>query len=332
MKKPSYLILVLLILLIIFTSITGCKKAENPIKYPLGTFPDSVYNLAGLNSQYDDKNSTLYLIGNTFPIIFSSNRGSLGGQFDLVQGNIGFTFDQTTGSFSVSSAMSVDPFYASLISQANTAGNDFGPLDHFSSADGNEYLILASQDAGDSLDLYYLKYLPHFNDNMPVVHGPFAAKVFNTEYNEAYISFDTNEDSAYFSSDRNGKYDIFLQKKPAGTFLDTWFNRDFATSILVDSVNSSSDDKCPFVYKNIMLFISNRLGGMGGYDIYYSVFKNGNWSSPVNMGPRINTASDEYRPILGYHPGFNNMFMVFSSDKPGGKNGFDLYFTGVNIL
>jgi hypothetical protein len=80
-----------------------------------------------------------------------------------------------------------------------------------------------------------------------------------------------------------------------------------------------------------MLFTSNRPGGMGGYDLYYSVFNIGKWSSPINMGPGINTASDEFRPLLGYHPDFKNLFMVFSSNKPGGTGGFDLYFTSMNI-
>ena len=74
-----------------------------------------------------------------------------------------------------------------------------------------------------------------------------------------------------------------------------------------------------------MVFTSNRPGGLGGYDLYYSVFRNGKWSSPVNLGPRINTASDEYRPIIGYDPDFTNQFMMFSSNRPGGKGGFDLY-------
>ena len=80
-----------------------------------------------------------------------------------------------------------------------------------------------------------------------------------------------------------------------------------------------------------MVFTSNRPGGMGGFDLYYSIFRNGNWSSPVNFGPRINTSSDEYRPVLGSNPDFTNQFMMFSSNRTGGKGGFDLYFTGVEF-
>ncbi|MBA4321452.1 MAG: hypothetical protein C0408_01410 [Odoribacter sp.] len=331
MKKSSCITLAIMVLVITLTSIAGCKKTENPIKFPKGTFPDSVYNLTGLNTQYDDYNSTLYLIGSTFPVIFSSNRGSTGGQFDLVQGTISFQFDQTNGVFGVSGIMANDPFYGTIISKANTAGNDFGPLSQFGSTDGYEYLMVASQIGSGPLDLYYLKYLPKFNNSIPIVNGPLPVKLLNSAYDEAYITFDFNADSVYFTSNRNGNYDIFLHKRPGGTMLDTWLNQDFAASTPVDSVNSGFDDKCPFFYKNVMLFTSNRPGGAGGYDLYYSVFKSGKWSSPVNCGPKINTGSDEYRPVMGYHQDYNNKFMVFSSNKPGGTGGFDLYLTGINI-
>jgi hypothetical protein len=331
MKRFSGIISILLILLLVFISIGGCKKPVNPIKYALGTFPDSVYNLKGLNTQYDDYNSALLVLGSTLPIIFSSNRGSNGGQFDLVQGSLTYKFDQTTGAFSLASSMTSDLFLTSLISSANTSGNDFGPLSIFSLSDGNNYLMLASQNGVQLLDLYYLKYQPQFNNNMPVVHGPYPVKLLNSSKNDAYITFNANQDSAYFTSDVNGNYDILLHKRPAGTMLDSWFNQDYSASTLADSINSSSDDKCPFILKNVMIFTSNRPGGMGGFDLYYSIFKNGKWNAPVNLGPKINSSSDEYRPVLGYDPEFTNMFLIFSSNKSGGMGGYDLYFTGFNV-
>jgi hypothetical protein len=57
----------------------------------------------------------------------------------------------------------------------------------------------------------------------------------------------------------------------------------------IDSIASDYDDKCPFVTRNIMVFTSNRPGGMGGFDLYYSIYKNGAWGSPVNFGPGINS-------------------------------------------
>jgi hypothetical protein len=332
MKKLSTVVFKILVTgsLLALCCTPGCKKIKSAIKYAQGTFPDTSKSIAGLNSQYDDYNSTLYILSNSISIIFSSNRGSSGGQFDLVQGSLRYQFDQTSGAFDMSGEMINDPFFTVLLKKANTSGNDLGPYYLISSTEGYEYLLVASQNAGGPLDLYYLKFLPFFGNSIPDISGPFPVKLLNSASEDAYISFDSNQDSAYFTSDRNGNFDIFVHKRTAGMAMDNWFNQDFAASTRVDSVNSSYDDKCPFIYKNIMIFTSNRPGGLGGYDLYYSLFKNGKWNSPVNFGPKINSSSDEFRPLVGYDSGFTNYYMIFSSNRPGpgAKGGFDLYSTG----
>jgi hypothetical protein len=262
------------------------------------------------------------------PIIFSSNRKTSGGLFDLVQGNLWFQFDQTNGNFAVGGDMTSDLFYTTIVNKVNTTGNDYGPYSIFSTTDGFEYLLTASAAAGNPLDLQYVKNLPRFGNIAPEVFGPYPVKLLNSGSDDAYICFDQNEDSAYFCSNRGGNFDIYLHKRPASMMLDAWLNQAFAASTAVDSVNSTADDKCPFVFRNIMIFASNRDGGQGGYDLYYSVFRNRKWSSPVNLGTRVNTSADEYRPLIGLHPDFTNRMIVFSSNRPGGEGGFDLHFTG----
>jgi len=333
MKKSGYInsIIVTISILFISISFTDCKKTENPIKFPKGTFPDTVINIADINSPYDDYNLNIYQLGGNSPIIFSSNRKSVGGQFDLEQAVISYSFDQTTGVFGFGARMTTDPFLDKLINKATTPGNDFGPYTLFSTVDGYEYLLISSANAAGNLDLYYLKHQPVFGTNLPDVSGPFPIKLMNTGADDAYICFNSNQDSAYFVSNYDGNFDIFLQKKPAEQDLTSWFNSDYSTASKVDSINSTYEDKCPFIYRKIMVFTSNRPGGLGGYDLYYSLFKNGKWNSPVNLGPRINTASDEYRPVIGFNPDFTNNYLMFSSNRPGGKGGFDLYFTGIDF-
>lgn len=81
-----------------------------------------------------------------------------------------------------------------------------------------------------------------------------------------------------------------------------------------------------------MVFTSNRPGGYGGYDLYYSKYKEGKWQSPVNFGNRINTKYDEFRPIVRLEDEFKNDFMLFSSNRPEGKGGFDLYYVGIDKI
>jgi len=334
MKQSSYMlftVLVFSLFIIISFSLTNCKKEENPIKFPKGTFPDSLVNLANINSSFDDYNLTLYQLLTESHILFSSNRKSSGGQFDLEQGIISFTFDQTNGSFNMESSISNNAFFDKLINQAKTPENDFGPYTLFSTLDGFEYLLISSVNAQGNLDLYYLKNRPVYGTNLPDIVGPNPIKLLNTSSDDAYICFDSNYDTAYFGSNKDGDFDIYQQMKPAEKKFDAWFDLDYSASTKVDSINSDSEDKCPMVLRKVMVFSSNRSGGMGGFDIYYSIFKNGNWNSPINLGPGINTSSDEYRPVLGFKADYTNSFMIFSSNRPGGKGGFDLYFTGIEF-
>jgi hypothetical protein len=333
MKKSIFInaLSVALLILLISISFPGCKKTENPIKFPKGTIPDSVISVSDINTAYDDYNIALYQLNVTLPIVFSSNRKSSGGQFDLEQASISVAFDQTNGDFTFSSKMTSDAFLDKLINKAKTPGNDFGPYRLFSTIDGFEYLLLASANGTNNLDLFYLKNEPASGTFLPEITGPLPIKLMNTTADDAYICFNTGQDTAYYSSNKDGNFDIFYLKKPAGKDLSTWFNMDYTLPAKTDNINSTEDDKCPFILKKVMVFASNRSGGLGGYDLYYCVMNNGQWSSPINMGPSINTSSDEYRPVIGTLPDFTNNYLMFSSNRPGGKGGFDIYFTGIDF-
>ncbi|MCU0472439.1 MAG: hypothetical protein MUC93_03590 [Bacteroidales bacterium] len=346
MKKLSSIIVSALVfsILAITFNLTSCKKEENPLKFPKGTFPDSAIFLTDLNSVYNDYETTNIfstiddidtyshvLIGNIVSV-FSSDRTYTGEQYDLVQGILTFEWDQKTGLFGLGADITQNTFLTKLTTAANTSADDRGPFRIFSSVDGYEYLIYSSRNTSGDLDFYYLKNQPVLSSTLPAVQGPFPVQLLNTGADDIYISFDTNQDSAYFSSDNGGdNFDIYLKSKPADTDLTTWFNSGFAASNRVDSINSTRDDNCPMVFRKIMVFASNRLGGIGGFDLYYSKFKNGKWSSPINFGPYVNTEYDEYRPVIGTHNSFTNHFLIFSSNRPGGKGLYDLYFRGVTI-
>lgn len=70
---------------------------------------------------------------------------------------------------------------------------------------------------------------------------------------------------------------------------------------------------------NIMYFSSNRPGGMGGYDIYASFFKNGMWTYPDNLGATINTPGNEITPS------FDGDNLFFASDYHFGLGGYDMF-------
>jgi hypothetical protein len=333
MKKISYgSILLQIIAFGLISSFTSCIKDNNPIKFPNGTVPDTAtFALTEINSEYDDYNLDLNKMYTGLGLVFSSNRNSSGSQFDLVQSGVSFTWDQTDGTFEYDAEMISDPFLTSLLGSANTAGDDFGPYRFFSIVDGFEYTILASANGEQGLDLYYLKNLPQYSNQIPSILGPYPVTRINTASDEAYFSFNLGLDSAYFSSNRSGTSDIYLIGRPSDLELAEWLSGTSSPGILIDSVNSSFEDKFPFIFKDIMVFASNRPGGRGGFDLYVSIFRNGKWSTPENLGPDINTESDECRPVVVLLPGYTNYLLLFSSNRPGGKGLFDLYFRGVSI-
>ncbi|HBS86118.1 MAG: hypothetical protein A2W91_07835 [Bacteroidetes bacterium GWF2_38_335] len=71
-------------------------------------------------------------------------------------------------------------------------------------------------------------------------------------------------------------------------------------------------------------FSSDRPGGLGGYDIYtITKDEHGNWSEPKNLGPTINTETDDIAPFI--HP--DKQTLYFSSKGHDNMGGYDIFKT-----
>ncbi len=76
-----------------------------------------------------------------------------------------------------------------------------------------------------------------------------------------------------------------------------------------------------------LYFVSDRQGGFGGYDIYRSIKNvNGEWGTPINMGPTINSPGNEKSPFI--HPDGRTLY--FSSDGWIGLGGYDIFYSRMN--
>jgi hypothetical protein len=69
-----------------------------------------------------------------------------------------------------------------------------------------------------------------------------------------------------------------------------------------------------------LYFASDMPGGQGRSDIWRSELVNGEWSKPINLGPKINTPGTESYPFI--HPSGK---LYFTSNRPGGFGGLDVY-------
>jgi Tol biopolymer transport system component len=70
----------------------------------------------------------------------------------------------------------------------------------------------------------------------------------------------------------------------------------------------------------------NRPGGMGSCDIYFSAFNEGKWTEPFNIGPPENTKYWESQPSVSA----DGKLLIFSSNRPGGVGGKDLWLSKLN--
>lgn len=144
----------------------------------------------------------------------------------------------------------------------------------------------------------------------------------NTGYNEGSACLSKDGRSLYFarcnSPDSFGNCDIFEATLTADS---VWGNvRNLGTNI-----NTVSWDSHPSLSHSgdTLFFASDRLGGFGLSDIWYSVKdQKGNWQKALNIGPIINTRANEVSPF--FHHRYNVLY--FSSDgQPLSFGDFDIY-------
>ena len=76
-----------------------------------------------------------------------------------------------------------------------------------------------------------------------------------------------------------------------------------------------------FDSKGNLVFASDKPGGFGGVDLYKTMWKNGAWSEPNNLGNQVNTSGDEVFPFIS-----NNGTLYFSSNGWPGNGGLDVFY------
>lgn len=154
------------------------------------------------------------------------------------------------------------------------------------SADGQTLFIYTDEGGGD---IYYSDRQPNGTWGAPV---PLPG-IINSSYEEKSITISADEKTLYFSSNRPGGYgglDIYRATKDAR---GEWAN----VKNMGPKINTEYDDDGPFIdYDGKTLYFSSKgRKGMGGFDIYKSVFNEATneWSEPENLGYPINTPDND---------------------------------------
>jgi hypothetical protein len=319
LKTFAFLVLALLF--------TGCPILNNDYNFEYHTIVGKTpVNVEDLNTEYDDYNSDLPYPGFGMTFYFSSNRNSSGDNFDIISKNVGISYHEKDDAVDIDiSNREADEFEQKLFALANTQADQLGPI-FLEGLKGTQYFFYAENDSGN-FDIKVI-HTPRLDwgtyQAQKRLFGSVNLKGINSSSDDCYPTFNQDYTRMWFCSNReNNQFDIYTVSLNPDEYLYDCLIKPDLTIVKEDVLSGETDDKCPILFGDYMIFTSTRRGGFGGFDLYYSKLVNNQWTSPVNFGAQINSASDEYRPFPFGIGG--KTVVIFSSNRSGGKGGFDLY-------
>ena len=182
--------------------------------------------------------------------------------------------------------------------------------------DGSE-LLFTRRVNGTNEDFYSSKYLAGQWQPAKALEGN-----INTPMGEAGQNISSDGQWLVFTAsnraDSYGNYDLYMATATPQGWSDAVNLGGRVNSDQWDAQPSLSPDK------KDLYFASRRLGGLGGKDIYVTHLQaNGRWGVPENLGPTINTPSDDECPFI--HA--DNQTLYFVSNGWPGYGGDDLFIS-----
>ncbi|RAJ99820.1 outer membrane protein OmpA-like peptidoglycan-associated protein [Larkinella arboricola] len=163
-------------------------------------------------------------------------------------------------------------------------------------------------------------------NDRPLSKTEVFSRTLNTKYHEGPMTFFKDQSRIIFTRNntakgKNGKsadgirkLKLYIAQNNGGSWQNIEELPFCSNDYSVGHPALSADDTKLF-------FVSDMPGGYGGTDLYVVEYKDGQWSSPVNMGKEINTEGNEMFPFVDEN---NNLY--FSSDGHEGLGGLDLFY------
>lgn len=133
---------------------------------------------------------------------------------------------------------------------------------------------------------------------------------FNSnEYSTGHPALNADGTVIYFTSDRPWGYG------GADLYRVRWINGSWtAPENLGTEINTAGNEMFPFILNDsILYFASDAWQGLGGFDIYETIYDGDHWSEPRNLGYPVNTSRDDF----GYILDSLQQFGFFTSNRVG---------------
>ncbi len=284
-----------------------CNNAERLINQPI---PVRVISLGeAVNSKYDDKNPSVTADGHK--LFFTTRRPESENAEKDVEGD-GRYFEAIYQSDMDSSGTQ---------GQAHNAGGGINTKGHDA----------CTSVSGDGKSMIVYRNDPY--DRATTGGNLFQSKIMNGKWKKPE-GFPKQINSTYWEGggclSADGKRLFFCSERPGGAGRsDIWVVEKIDKHTWGTPVNAGTVINTPYDEAGLYLapdgktlfFCSNGPGSMGGYDVFKTVFENGVFSQPINVGYPINSCAREGQISLTA----DSRYLYFSSDRKNGIGENDVY-------
>ncbi|MGZ2371853.1 carboxypeptidase regulatory-like domain-containing protein [Ancylomarina sp. YFZ004] len=223
--------------------------------------------------------------------------------------------------FNIIKEITNDTLYIAKSLNINTAQTDYATSFYkdgliLVSGRSNKYSKQISRESKDHYFNLYFSKKTGTNYSIPKI----LSKELSSKYHEGSTSFSSNEKFIYFSRNKgvvnlNGQAQLHI-------YMSRFNNGKWDKPELFLHANDDYSTGHPSISKDgkLLFFISNMPGGYGGTDIYYCRKKGFSWGPPINLGPSINTSSNEMFPYIS-----EDQNLYFASSGHIGFGGLDIF-------
>ncbi|MEL6988100.1 MAG: hypothetical protein AAGK97_09730, partial [Bacteroidota bacterium] len=158
--------------------------------------------------------------------------------------------------------------------------------------------------------------IPAMENPVPFSPKPLSSNI-NSDVNSEYLpSLSADEELLIYTVRARSQEDLYFSIKKD--------NGEWGLGEPIERVNTADNEAAQSVSADGRLLIFTQCSkkvGFGSCDLYFSGFRNGRWSTPLNMGDNINTIYWESQPSITN----NGRTLYFSSTREGGFGGKDIY-------
>ena len=276
-----------------------CKLARGSVQNPIRAWVD---NISELNTKYNDYAPSISTDGSE--IIFTSDRPN--GHDPNEAGS----YDKDIYSSSFDGKKWRSP--KQIKGGVNTPEDD---ISNNLSYDGTKLLL--HRDVDGKTDIFEST-LHGLNWSDPV---KMPYQISSKNANEVYAAYSEDGWSIYFSRDNDNRSNGF---EVMYSSMQSKIKKNYMAAQMISSVNSKFNDGPVYITLDgkTMYIASQGEGSIGGYDIFVSHRgQGGSWTKPKNLGYPVNTPYDDFF----FATTANGKFAYISSNRAGGKGGYDLY-------